>query len=112
MSSQRLEPQRSGGEPRGSVPDDAALDVSERTSNQDERTSRYGGYVDLQINGVDDIDFSRADGDDWVRAGRRLIAAGVTGYLATICSMPPDRYEAALARVAEAQRVKIEFPKF
>jgi N-acetylglucosamine-6-phosphate deacetylase len=60
-------------------------------------------YVDLQLNGVDDIDFSVADGDDWVRAGRRLAEAGVGGYLATICSMPRDRYDAALDRVAAAR---------
>ena len=62
------------------------------------------GYVDLQVNGIADVDFSRADGDDWVRAGRILIAAGVTGYLSAICSMPLDRYDDALARVAAAQR--------
>jgi N-acetylglucosamine-6-phosphate deacetylase len=33
-----------------------------------------------------------------------LLAAGVTGYLATICSMPLDRYDDALARVAAARR--------
>ncbi len=68
-----------------------------------DRTSHQGGFVDLQINGVDDIDFSVAHGEDWVRAGQRLLAAGVTGYLPTICSMPLDRYSGALARVAAAQ---------
>src|SRR4051812_39726123 len=60
------------------------------------------GYVDLQVNGVADVDFSRADGDDWARAGRLLLAAGTTGYLATICSMPLARYDDALARVGAA----------
>jgi N-acetylglucosamine-6-phosphate deacetylase len=60
------------------------------------------GYVDLQVNGVADVDFSRADGDDWVRAGRILLAAGTVGYLATICSMPLDRYDDALTRVEAA----------
>ncbi|MEO6468720.1 MAG: hypothetical protein ABIP21_06435, partial [Acidimicrobiia bacterium] len=64
----------------------------------------HPGYLDLQINGVDDIDFSVADGVDWERAGRRLLASGVTGYLPTICSMPLDRYNAALTRVEDAQR--------
>jgi N-acetylglucosamine-6-phosphate deacetylase len=63
------------------------------------------GFVDLQVNGVADVDFSRAEGDDWVRAGRTLLAAGVTGYLATICSMPLDRYDDALARVEAARAV-------
>ncbi len=61
------------------------------------------GYVDLQVNGVDDVDFSVATGDAWDRAGRTLLAAGVVGYLATICSMPLDRYDATLARVAAAR---------
>jgi N-acetylglucosamine-6-phosphate deacetylase len=92
-----LVPERSGGEQLGSVPTPHAAVVTERTS-------RYEGLIDLQINGVDAIDFSVADGDDWERAGRRLVAAGVTGYLATICSMPLDRYDGALERVARAQR--------
>lgn len=61
------------------------------------------GFVDLQINGVDAIDFSVAHGGHWVRAGQRLLAAGVIGYLPTICSMPLDRYAGALGRVAAAQ---------
>lgn len=65
--------------------------------------SVHPGYVDLQINGVDDVDFATAAGTDWVRAGRRLGRAGVVGYLATVCSMPFDRYDAALDRIAAAQ---------
>ncbi len=72
-----------------------------------EPTSRWSGLVDLQINGVGNVDFSTADDADWERAGRRLIAAGVTGYLATICSMPLERYDAALARVAAAQAATV-----
>ncbi len=70
------------------------------------------GYLDLQINGVDDIDFSVADGADWERAGRRLLASGVTGYLPTICSMPLDRYDAALNRVEHASRAAgVDLPR-
>jgi N-acetylglucosamine-6-phosphate deacetylase len=61
------------------------------------------GYVDLQVNGVGDVHFATADGDDWARAGRRLGAAGVVGYLPTICSMPLEDYDAALDRVAAAR---------
>ena len=63
----------------------------------------HAGFVDVQINGVDAVDFSVADGEDWTHAGLRLRAAGVTGYLPTICSMPLDRYAPALARVQAAQ---------
>ena len=72
----------------------------------------HPGYVDLQINGVDDIDFSVADGADWDRAGHRLLASGVTAYLPTICSMPLDRYDAALARVEAARRAAgVDMPR-
>jgi N-acetylglucosamine-6-phosphate deacetylase len=61
------------------------------------------GYVDLQVNGVGTVDFSVADGEEWIAAGQQLRAAGVTGYLATICSTRRDRYAAALARVQAAR---------
>src|SRR4029078_596546 len=48
------------------------------------------------------FDSPRAEGEDWVRAGRTLVASGVTGYLATICSMPLDRYDDALTRITAA----------
>lgn len=68
------------------------------------------GYVDLQINGVDDIDFSVARAPEWERAGRRLLAAGVTEYLPTICSMPLDRYDRVLGRIAAAQHATLRTP--
>ncbi|MEP6624844.1 MAG: N-acetylglucosamine-6-phosphate deacetylase [Acidimicrobiia bacterium] len=64
---------------------------------------RVAGYLDLQINGVGAIDFSRADGAEWDAVGRHLLTAGVTGYLPTLCTMPLDRYDAALDRVAAAR---------
>ena len=68
------------------------------------------GYVDLQINGVDGIDFSTASGDDWVRAGHRIARAGVVGYLPTVCSMPLDGYDAVLARIAAARDLTAREP--
>lgn len=82
----------------------AARPERERGPRGEAATTRTPGFIDLQINGVDDIDFSVAEGDDWVRAGRRLLTAGVTGYLATICSMPLADYAPALARVQAARR--------
>ncbi len=61
------------------------------------------GYVDLQVNGVGDVDFATADGDDWTHAGRRLAAAGVVAYLPTVCSMSLGDYDAALNRIAAAR---------
>jgi N-acetylglucosamine-6-phosphate deacetylase len=61
------------------------------------------GFVDLQLNGVDDVDCATARDDDWDRLGTRLLAAGTTAYLATVCSMPLDRYAATLDRIAAAR---------
>jgi N-acetylglucosamine-6-phosphate deacetylase len=60
------------------------------------------GFVDLQINGLDDVDLWSADPDAWRRIGARLLASGVTSYLPTLVSAPLDQYEPALARVEAA----------
>ena len=60
------------------------------------------GFVDLQVNGVDDVDFWTADPDGWRRAGARLLASGVTSYLPTLTTAPLTEYDAALDRVQAA----------
>lgn len=60
------------------------------------------GFVDLQINGVGDVDFWTADPDGWRRAGARLLASGVTSYLPTLTTAPLTAYDAALDRVEAA----------
>jgi N-acetylglucosamine-6-phosphate deacetylase len=57
-------------------------------------------YLDLQVNGVDDVDFATADGEAWDRAARTLARHGVTGYLATLVSAPLETYGAPLRRLA------------
>jgi N-acetylglucosamine-6-phosphate deacetylase len=57
-------------------------------------------YLDLQVNGVDDVDFATADGAAWDRAARTLARHGVSSYLATLVSAPLDAYDAALQRLA------------
>ena len=61
------------------------------------------GFVDLQVNGIDDIDCAAADGTDWDRAGALLAATGVTAWLPTIVSQPLDRYAECLARIEQAR---------
>ena len=61
------------------------------------------GFVDLQMNGIADIDFWRATPDDWRRAGRQVLESGATSYLPTLVTAPLDGYDDALARVAAAQ---------
>ena len=58
------------------------------------------GFVDLQVNGVDDVDCAAASGDDWGRAGSRLAATGVTGWLPTLVSQPLASYARPLAAIA------------
>jgi N-acetylglucosamine-6-phosphate deacetylase len=61
------------------------------------------GFVDLQVNGVADVDFAGADVDGWARAGRLLLAAGVTSYCPTLISAPLGTYGPALQRIAAAR---------
>lgn len=60
------------------------------------------GFVDLQVNGLGDVDFSRANPAGWRRAGARQLDSGVTSYLPTLTSAPLDRYEEAIGRAAVA----------
>jgi N-acetylglucosamine-6-phosphate deacetylase len=60
------------------------------------------GFVDLQVNGIDDVDVATADGADWDRLGTLLVAQGVTTWCPTLVTMALDRYAAPLARIADA----------
>ena len=60
------------------------------------------GFVDLQVNGIADLDVARADGDDWAGLDALLVAQGVTAWCPTLVSAPLDCYPAPLARVAWA----------
>src|SRR4051794_36024017 len=60
------------------------------------------GFVDLQVNGIDDIDVAHADGEDWDRLDRLLLAQGVTTWCPTLVTAPLDRYARPLERIADA----------
>jgi N-acetylglucosamine-6-phosphate deacetylase len=62
-------------------------------------------FVDLQLNGVDDVDLATADAAGWQRVGEQLARHGVAAYLATFASAPLEAYDGALARLEAAQRV-------
>lgn len=62
------------------------------------------GYLDLQVNGWDDVDFARSSVAEIVSAVDRMVAGGTTGVLVTICSAPLDAYAAILGRVNEAMK--------
>lgn len=60
------------------------------------------GYVDLQVNGIEDIDVATASGADWEQLDALLTAQGVTTWCPTLVTMPLDRYERPLAAIATA----------
>lgn len=60
------------------------------------------GFVDLQVNGHDDVDVATAQGDDWDGMDALLAAQGVTTWCPTLVSAPLDAYAAPLARIAAA----------
>lgn len=60
------------------------------------------GLVDLQVNGVGDVDFAAADPDGWLRAGAAQAAQGVRAYCPTFVTAPLDHYAPWLERMAAA----------
>ncbi|HEV3135076.1 MAG TPA: amidohydrolase family protein [Acidimicrobiia bacterium] len=63
------------------------------------------GLIDLQVNGVNDVDFFSADPDGWRRAGRAQLEEGVTAYCPTLVTAPLDEYGAALERARAARAI-------
>jgi N-acetylglucosamine-6-phosphate deacetylase len=61
------------------------------------------GFIDLQVNGVDDVDFFSAGPDGWRRAGQAQLEKGVTAYCPTLVTAPLDEYGAALERAQAAR---------
>ncbi len=57
------------------------------------------GLIDLQVNGVGEVDFATADPDAWTRAGRVLARSGTTAFRPTFVTDRPDRMAGALAGV-------------
>jgi len=78
------------------------IDAIEPIDSSKSTASLVPGFVDLQVNGIDDIDVSRAGGSDWDRLDQLLLDQGVTTWCPTLVTMPLDRYERPLARIGEA----------
>jgi len=60
------------------------------------------GFVDLQVNGHDDVDVATAEGEDWERMDGLLAAQGVTTWCPTLVTAPLEAYAAPLARITAA----------
>ncbi|HVM10715.1 MAG TPA: N-acetylglucosamine-6-phosphate deacetylase [Acidimicrobiales bacterium] len=61
------------------------------------------GFVDLQVNGVGDIDCASAsEPRHWDRIDEQLVATGVTSWCPTLVTSPLDAMARRIGRVAEA----------
>ncbi|MEO7555689.1 MAG: amidohydrolase family protein [Acidimicrobiales bacterium] len=60
------------------------------------------GFVDLQVNGMDDVDVATAEDQGWDRLDALLLASGVTTWFPTLPTLAPERYPDALAGIAAA----------
>ena len=69
------------------------------------------GYVDLQANGVADVDFAAANPREWGHAGEVLLAHGVTAYCPTFVSAPIREYEHQLERAASVRATHAKNPQ-
>ena len=60
------------------------------------------GFVDIQVNGHEDVDVASARGPEWDRIDQLLLAQGVSSWCPTLVSAPLDVLDRALGRVVEA----------
>lgn len=60
------------------------------------------GFVDLQMNGWDDVDVATATADDLVRLGVALAAHGTTSWLGTIVTAPLTDMDRSISVVANS----------
>ena len=60
------------------------------------------GFLDLQVNGHDDVNCATAAGDQWDRMDGLLRAQGVTGWCPTLITAPLDRFASPLERIGAA----------
>ena len=60
------------------------------------------GFVDLQVNGIDDVDVRSATGGDWDRIGRSNAAGGTTAWCPTLVTASLESYAAPLASMGTA----------
>jgi N-acetylglucosamine-6-phosphate deacetylase len=60
------------------------------------------GFIDLQVNGHDDVNCATAAGDGWDRMDRLLLAQGVTAWCPTLITAPLDRFASPLERIGAA----------
>ena len=82
---------------------DGRIDGVQPTADPGDGSVLSPGFVDLQVNGMDDVDVAIAEGPDWDRLDGLLAATGVTAWLPTLVTQRLERYDAPLARITEAR---------
>lgn len=82
---------------------DGVIDDVRAASDPGDGSVLAPGFVDLQVNGVDDVDVAIADGPDWERVDALLAATGVTAWLPTLVTQRLERYGPALERIRRAR---------
>lgn len=82
--------------------DDGRILSVEPTSGPVPPRTLAPGFIDLQVNGIDDVDVADARGTDWSRLDELLLAQGVTTWLPTLVSAPLEAYAARLGSIATA----------
>lgn len=75
--------------------------ISPTTGRVPDRTV-VPGFVDLQVNGFDDVHVATAVGAEWDRLGALLARGGTTTWCPTLVTAPLDRYPGALGRATQA----------
>jgi len=60
------------------------------------------GYIDLQVNGIGEIDFATAPPEQWSQAAAQLARAGTTAWCATFISTELAAYDGLLTRANAA----------
>src|SRR5207248_6465124 len=93
------------GEVRGTVRTEGArIAAVDAARPRQQVPDRYvvPGFVDLQVNGHEDVDCATADGADWERLDRLLLAQGVTTWCPTLVTAPLTSYGERLDRITTA----------
>ena len=107
-ASRVVTPQGITGPAAVEVDDDGRIAaVREVTAGVPERTLAPG-FIDLQVNGHDDIDVGGAQGSDWERLDSLLLAQGVTTWCPTLTTRDLGGYAAPLAEIAQVARGRPE----
>lgn len=85
--------------PAAVVVEGGVIQAVERVETAPDRTLTPG-FVDLQVNGVDDVDVAAVDPAGFRRVHDLLLATGVTTWCPTIVTAPLDSYATRLEAIA------------